>query len=189
MLSKTFENIYLIALQWHGGSVGAEKNGWPVQVWTSLTKFCQYLACSVGSRWSSEPWLAAASLSHLLASLTGAKKVSALQKLQYCYNIQQDGLGGDVSDSLGGLRLCVHVGSPCLCRAGHHDSQVPSPNQHLCEKSSPSVLGQSMPTSWRLSVPSPPTCSAGSPPWSSNPARSQATVVTVLALARPDVQR
>jgi len=35
----------------------------------------------------------------------------------------QDGLGGDVSDSLGGLRLCLHVGRPCLRRVGHHDSQ------------------------------------------------------------------
>ena len=92
------------------------------------------------------------------------KRFAALQKLQYCYNIQQDGLGGDVSDSLGGLRLCVDVGCPCLRRAGHHDSQVPSTNQHLCKKSSPSVLGQSTPTSWRLSVPSLLTCSAGSPP-------------------------
>ena len=121
------------SLQWHWGSVGAEKNGWPVQVWTSWTKFCQHLDCSAASRWSSEPWSAAASLSHLLVSLTGAKILATLQKLQYCY-IHQDGLGGDVSDSLGGLRLCVDVGRTCLCRTGHHDSQVPSTNQNFCKK-------------------------------------------------------
>ena len=131
---KNLHQTY-ISLQWHRGSVGAEKNGWSVQVWTSWTKFCQHLDCSAASLWSSEPWLAAASLSHPQVSWTGAKILATLQKLQYCC-IHQDGLGCDVSDSLGGLRLCVDVGRTCLCRTGHHDSQVPSTKQHIFKKES-----------------------------------------------------
>ena len=46
------------------------------------------------------------------------------------------------------------------------------PLHSISLSSSSSALARSTPTSWRPSAPSPPTCSAGSPPWSSNPVRS-----------------